>query len=153
MENIDGDNDALESHWVVVADAHEARMFHGVDPRADLREFTTLTNEDARKQGDEIDTDGPGRRSDGGGHRSAMPANPVEHRKREFAARVANWLEDHRTKEAFQRLTIIAAPSFLGDLRNNMSRPLQDKVVEEIDKNLTGHKVDEIREALQRTSD
>lgn len=164
MENIDVNDDTLERFWVLVADSNTARVLHGVSPRADLQEFYRLENEDGRKAGSEIDTDGPGSRRDVGhkgsgpgdpktGQRSSMPADPVEQAKKVFAGRVADWLDHQRAKDRFDRLSIIAAPKFLGELRNKMSDALEAKVLEEIDKNLTSQPLDTIRDTLQRLND
>lgn len=164
MENFDVTDDSIERYWVLVADGHEARFLHGVSPSDELEEFYKMTSEDARKSGDEIDTDSPGRRRDSGhsvstlgqpttGQRSAMPADPVEHAKEEFAGRVAEWLDNQRGANRFDRLAVIAAPNFLGDFRNKMSPQLQKTVMEEVDKNLTNHKAEEIRAHLQKLKD
>jgi len=57
-------------------------------------------------------------------------------------------LEQGRTSGAFERLAVVAAPAFLGHLRDSMSDALRTKVVLELDKDYTALPADELRAHL-----
>ncbi len=151
MTEFDPVDESLGRYWVVVADARKARLLHSTSRYGDLSEFHQITHEDASKKGRDLDTDRPGRRHDEGtGHSSAMPADPVERAKNDFASDLANWLDARRAEDHFDALSLIAPPSFLGEVRKRCSAPLKASVIQEIDKTLVRHSPEEIREALNR---
>lgn len=58
------------------------------------------------------------------------PRWPVEHEAELFAKRLASYLEKARVEQRFDRIRLVAAPKFLGLLRQNLSKEL-DKMVDE----------------------
>lgn len=139
--------------WVLVADAHRARLFKR-DPKSGSLE-RALDEEliaEMRPSRD-IASDRPGRSFDRGGegrHAMEPSTDPATHAKQSFASDVADILESERTKNSFEELIIVAPPSFLGDLRSAMSDSLHKLVQEEFQKDISKEKVHELKEHITR---
>jgi protein required for attachment to host cells len=137
--------------WVLVADAARARLFHVEQPATTLapaigRELIG-TNLPSR----ELASDRPGRTFDGGGegrHAKQPPTDPARHAKGQFARDLAGLLDDERKQGSFDRLIVVAAPQLLGDLRNTISKQLRNLVAEEIPKDLSKLRPDELQQHL-----
>ena len=94
-----------------------------------------------------------GRMSDGNGtgHRSAVDDTDWhELAKDRFASDLSDLLYKRAHKGDFDRLVIIADPATLGEIRSNLHKEVGDKVIGEIDKDLTNHPLDEIEKMLQQ---
>jgi putative Mg2+ transporter-C (MgtC) family protein len=137
--------------WVLVADGSRARLFvrqpsdGSLSPALDQELIGT--NLPSR----EIASDRPGRTFDRGGqgrHAKEPPTDPARHANAEFAREVALLLDDRRKAHAFDRLVVVAAPRFLGELRSFMPQQLQDLVAAEIDKDLTKSPPHELKDHL-----
>lgn len=125
--------------WVVVADGSRGRIFKLSKERelvpAYNRELigTSLPNR-------EIASDRPGRTfdRDGGGRHAKEPHTDAKrHAKSKLAHEIGRVLDDERKKHTFDRLVVVAPPQFLGDLRTEMPKPLQDLIVAEVNKDLS----------------
>jgi len=68
----------------------------------------------------------------------------------EFAKRLADYLDETRKANNLNKLIIIAAPAFLGELRNHLSSETSEKIVFELDKNLAHHSEEDIRSHLSQ---
>lgn len=137
--------------WVLVADAARARLFHVEQPTMTLAPALGRELIGANLQSREIASDRPGRTFDRAGegrHAKEPPTDPARHAKGQFAHEIAGLLDDERKQGSFDRLIIAAAPQFLGDLRNSMSKQLRDMVAAEIPKDLSKLRPDELQEHL-----
>lgn len=124
---------------VLVANSARARFFMQESPNK-LTEVETLIHPESRMKDSDLVTSQQGRSFESvGSHRHAMepPVSPHKHESIVFAKQVCDQLESFRQKGAFDRLYLIAAPSFLGLIRQNMHHALQDIVKSEIDKDMT----------------
>lgn len=65
------------------------------------------------------------------------------------AAAVADWLNKEALGHRIEKLVIAAAPRTLGELRRHYHKELEGTLVAELDKNLLGHKPDEILAAVR----
>ena len=131
----------MPTTWILIADGARARVlaqskdFAALEPAFGNEEFTGTT-----AQSKEIASDRPGRSFDSGGHgRHAMepPTDPQRYAKFEFARDLAEQLETAAAEDRFARLVLVAAPQTLGDLRELLPKNVQERVVAEIDKDLT----------------
>ena len=88
--------------------------------------------------------------SGSGARHQSSAANPDNSRHEEdgFAASVADHLNKQVLAGNFQQLFIIAAPKTLGELRKHYHQKLQDALVGELAKDLTGHSISDIETAL-----
>ncbi|MFB6375074.1 MAG: host attachment protein [Bradymonadaceae bacterium] len=147
---------AMSNFWVVVADASKARFFRGTSPTRELEEFHDLVNEEVRQREGDLVTDKPGRFHDDqgdtrpGAPRSSTQPSAKDQSATEFAREVAGYLDRHAGPGDFKALSIVAEPEFLGRLRKALADTTKDRILEEVNKNLTQSREDEIREHLER---
>lgn len=114
---------------IVVADQSEARFFDVSGYRRPLVPAGNLLNPAARLHTRDLDGDRPGRTLARGlrGHRGGAshdyaPANTTRRRASQlFARRIATELDVARRAGRFERLVVVAAPAFLGELRAALS--------------------------------
>lgn len=67
-----------------------------------------------------------------------------------FAAEVADMLKRQTLSNSVEGLIVAAPPRTLGELRKHYHKAVQARLLAEIDKDLTGHTVPQIEEALMR---
>lgn len=65
-----------------------------------------------------------------------------------FAAETAEFLKERAMAHAFESLIVVAPPKTLGELRKHYHKEVSDRLIGELDKDLTGHPVPEIEAAL-----
>jgi protein required for attachment to host cells len=124
--------------WVLVADNCRARFFEAEKAAGPLTEIRDLTHPEARLHEGDLVTDksgcdrNPGTGAHGFGTESARKQDGAER----FALEVCSTLESARTAGSFQKLYVVAAPTFLGLLRKHQSSALRHLVAGEVDKNL-----------------
>lgn len=132
---------------IVVADQSVARFYDIQRPSSALQPCGELFDPLAQQQDRDFDTDRPGRvfaRASGAGPRTAGVRHavggentPRVHEATLFARRITETLEKENRGEKFDRLVLMAGPAFLGLLRGEMSDGLRERVVAEVNKNLT----------------
>lgn len=125
--------------WIVVADGARGRFFRLSEDRELVSAYAhelvgeMLANRD-------VVSDRPGRTFDRGGdgrHAMEPHSDPKRHAKTVLAREIGRLLEEERKKQSFDQLVIVAPPQFLGDLRNEMTKPLQGLIAKEINKDLS----------------
>ncbi|MBK1674318.1 Host attachment protein [Ectothiorhodospira shaposhnikovii] len=137
--------------WVIVADASRARVFSAEKSFSPLVEVEDLTHPEARLHEQDLQSDRMGRAFDSTGdgrHAMGKETPPKKHEALRFARTLCDRLNNARATGQFSKLYIIAAPAFLGALRNCMDAVTQKSVAGEIDKNLTTHDPMDIRRQL-----
>jgi protein required for attachment to host cells len=132
---------------IVVANEGEARFYDASRHDAPLSEAGHLENPSARLHDRDLKSDRPGRVFDhapsGAGRRGAVAHHGVggEHEPRRheaalFARHVVQALEQAQREKRFERLVLIAAPAFLGHLREALPKSLRTSLAAEVDKDL-----------------
>lgn len=136
--------------WILVADNSRARIFSADKAASPLHEVLTLTSPEARlHEGDLVsDREGQDRKPSVGGHGLSGEHPHKQEIADRFAGQVSEELETARNQGLFRKLYVIAAPTFLGLLRQHQSPALRQLVVGEIDKSLAGQDPATIRKAL-----
>ena len=138
--------------WVVVADSSRARIFKAESAQGPLQELASLAHPEGRLHAHELTSDLPGRAFDssglGGRHAMEQNIDPKENEAMKFARQVAEHLENGQSENQFTRLVLVAAPKFLGHLRQNLSDRVVALVSQEIDKNLVQQSTEDIRRHL-----
>ena len=136
--------------WILVADNTRARIFTADTPSSPLEEIEDFSHMEARLHDREMTSDLPGKIKSvgGGGHAFEQPTDPKKHEADNFAHRVAQYLEDAHNANRFEQLLIVAAPSFLGLLRNNLPEQIKKLVHFELDKDITMLSAADIRQHL-----
>lgn len=137
--------------WVLVADATRARVFATEKRNGELLERFDLVNPEGRLHEGDLATDQSGRTANSatGMRHSLGRAQSLKPRAAQrFAREVSDRLEKERTRGAFGKLYVVAAPSFLGLLRKAMDEDTADRVAGEVDKDLSRASAREVRRAL-----
>lgn len=84
----------------------------------------------------------------GGGNMEEVDFHQLEEDR--FAAETAALLKERALRQDFESLIIIAPPRTLGELRKHYHKEVSDRLRAEIAKDLTGHPVSEIEQALAK---
>ena len=85
-----------------------------------------------------------------GGRHSSSSANPDDSQQNEdgFSAGVADMLNSQVLSGHIKNLVVIAAPRTLGELRKNYHKSVSEVLLFELDKDLTGHSLQDIEKAV-----
>jgi len=133
---------AEKTYWVVVADESQAIFYTRNARRAPLLEFFALNNEAGRKKAGEIITDRGGRSFDSvgaGRHTMAVEkSDPKRHAATAFARQIAERISKATHDGSCRGYALIAAPRFLGMLRDAVSRRCQFEAFKTVDKDVVG---------------
>ena len=132
--------------WIVVADAARARILSCTGRACQgLADVEALAHTESRFQNQDLVSDRPGRgwasASGDGRHAFEEPTDPAQHERDRFARIVAERLKTAHYQGTFKHLVLVAAPSFLGALRDVLDRQVQQVVCAEVAKNVV--KVDD----------
>ena len=137
--------------WVLIADSEKALFLRNdldeMNPDLNVVRIEEQENPSDREQS----ANRPGRMQDTGvGQRSALDDTDWhELAKERFADDLADILYKQAHKGAFKRLVIVAAPQTLGALRPKLHKEVVEKVVAEVDKDLTNHPLDKVEAMLK----
>jgi len=136
--------------WVVVANSGAARVFVVPGPGEPMRELEAFAHPEARLAERALTSDLPGSVSGGRGEHHALQSRvgPKEHEAISFAKFVADRIERARTGHEFDRLVLVAAPSFLGRLRAALGDDARRLVDGELDLDVVKLAPAEIRKRL-----
>ncbi|MFP4252320.1 MAG: host attachment protein [Guyparkeria sp.] len=154
--------------WVVVADAARARFLAVRDnqgaylgseahpasrpaPRGELEEIVSLSNPAARMSDSDLETDRPGSTSDRKGdamHAYEPPNSVRDVEAKRFAREVVDELDQALQAGRVERFYLMAAPDFLGLLRDQMGKALQAALVADQAKDVSSQSPEDIRAAL-----
>ena len=140
----------MKSTWILVADSSRARIFVVVTSST-IQEIEDFAHVEGRMHEQDMTSDLPGKDAGvagTGGHAYQNQIDPKEQEVINFAKSVANHLGEEHNLNKFERLMIISDPSFLGELRKQLSGQSRKTVCFELDKNITDHSVDDIRKHL-----
>ena len=141
----------MKKTWILVADSSRARFFSATSAKSTFNEVTDLANAEGRLHEREITTDLPGKgagKDAGSKHSYENEVSPKQQEIQAFAREIARYLEDAQAANKFDQLILVAAPTFLGLLRKQLSDQVLKKIFFELDKNLANHDVDAIRKHL-----
>lgn len=137
--------------WILVASNNHARLFTADTPSSALTEKEDFTHAESRFHDRDLTTDLPGRikgESGMGVHAFEQPTDPKKHEEQVFAHEVANYLDKGLRDGKFEQLLLVAEPSFLGLLREELSDAVKKTVCFELDKNIVKASAAEIRAHL-----
>ena len=136
--------------WLVVADNSKARIFTVDSRMGPIEEIESISHGEARLHEQEMTSDSPGRGNNNGvaGHAYQDEISPKDQENINFAKQIANELDAARKDGKFKQVMLVAAPGFLGNLRNQLSAQTQKLACFELAKNLSQLSAKEIREHL-----
>ncbi len=140
----------MNKTWVVVADTSRARIFSAETPTSKLQETETMTHPAARLHPGDLVSDRPGRDRNAvnGSHNLGQETTTKDEEAIRFATEVCGRLEQGRIKCQFDKLYIVAAPSFLGHIRKHQTPALKKVIAGEISKNIALKEAEEIQKCL-----
>ena len=139
--------------WVVLADHQNVRVLLYDAPARRLDPVEGWAREEHLKAGHDIVTDRPGRSFESAGSaRSAIEpkSDPRRQDAIRFLTDLAHRLGKAATAKAFDRLVLIAPPRALGELRDLLSEPVREKVVDELNEDLIKHTVESLLTHLDK---
>ncbi len=123
--------------WVLVANASRARLLVAETPVGGLSEVEDFIHTQTRLHDRDLISDRPGRAFDSAGegrHAMEQKTDPKKQEAINFAKQLGEHLETARHKGEFGKLVLVAAPAFLGLLRENLHPNTLKSVTVEIDK-------------------
>ncbi len=131
----------MPARWIVAADQSRARIFE-VPPEGDkLNEVEDLVNPEGRAKGTDLRTDGKGRYFGKGernqGHTAEPREDAIDHEVDLFAKRLGAYLERARNDHRYSSLYLVAAPKFLGVMRQNFGKETLKLVADELPKDVS----------------
>lgn len=134
----------MKKTWILVADEAIARLLE-VDDRI-LKPVEELTDPDAHAKAAEMRNDAHGRR--GNSVTTSAGEAELHQEAQRFAKEVAQRLAKHLQQGRFTTLKVVAAPRFLGYLRQAWSPQVAQTITDELDKDLVKADVDELERRL-----
>lgn len=144
----------MKTIWILAADASRARIYQLHTPDSTPQRVEDFDNPQGRAHNRDLVTDGNGRYFGKGEHTQGHTAPPgetaVEHEVELFAKRLAAHLEKCRVERRFDQLRLVAAPKFLGLLRQNLSKELEKLVDEAIAKDVSWFDENALAEYLKQ---
>lgn len=149
----------MDTTWIISADEGRARIFSESNPAEALQEVDDIVNSEARMRASEQFSDrlspkaaGKSSHNTGGALPNSQyePQQTPDERAAEMFAKElsARLLQAHQGGR-FQKLALVAAPKFLGVLRQQLDPQLQPLVVMEINKDYTHSSGQQLRDQIQ----
>lgn len=125
--------------WVLVADRSQAKIYRLVK-FPEIEELSHIEHPEGRLQNQDLVSSKPGRGFQSvGARRSAYESktSPTLVEATKFAVHLSDYLTTAGRNGEFQRLYVMAEPSFLGLLREHISPEVQKTIVAESSKEFT----------------
>lgn len=140
--------------WIVVADGARAHVVRNDGPGTGLTAVPKGEMATENPPTRETGSDRPGRsyESVGGARHALAPrVDWHQHQKDVFARNVAKMLDEAASAGNFERLILVAPPHTLGELRQALKPQTRQRVIAEINKDLTSLPIPELADHLQST--
>ncbi|MCC6203058.1 MAG: host attachment protein [Gammaproteobacteria bacterium] len=137
--------------WVLSANGARAALYQAETATGALTLVEQLEHPKSRAHQGDLLSDRAGRSFDRRGdarHALAREVDPKQQEHIRFAQQLVEHLEQGRNSQSCKRIVLVAAPAFLGLLREQMPAPLRSLVTFELDKDLTGLDGTELRRRL-----
>ncbi|MDX1754619.1 MAG: host attachment protein [Marinobacter sp.] len=138
--------------WVLVADSARARFLQTESPARELKEMQVLVNPSARLKEQDLVADAPGSHGDGampGRHRMPQRQDAKSKARKTFAKEIDHQLNTAFGQGQFDKLCLVAAPNFLGELRSGLSKEVRQRISGELSRDITTLNVTDIYAALK----
>ena len=142
-------------YLVVVADESKAILYSHDTLSGPLRQLSQFNNEAARMKTEDLISDRGGRSFDSHGHgRHAMGEKngPHHHAAEVFAKQIAERIASGTHKGTLRGFALVAAPRFLGMLRDALSSSTKVEPWTSVDKDVVGKDAAVIRDLLTKSS-
>ena len=139
----------MNKTWVVAAESSRARIFAAESRVGPMSEVEDFVHSEGRVREQDLVSDKSGRGFDGtieGRHGMEKSFDAKHQEAIVFARLIAERIEAARTRGEFSQLVLVAAPEFLGILRQQLSNHASRMVSKTVDKNLVVRQASEIRD-------
>jgi protein required for attachment to host cells len=125
--------------WILVGNASQAAIYLNDGPNKGLIRLKTLEHAASREKGADLTTDRPGQQQGPNAGRGSFVGSksPKEVEAERFALEVARELDHGRTKNAYERLILVASPHFMGLINQNLDAHVRQRVTDSIEKDYT----------------
>ena len=151
----------MDVTWVVVADSSRARLF-ALGQQNQLGELQDFTNPAGRENDKALNSDESG--CFGGGmhtgsqagtqaHTTEPRQTPVEHENEKFARHIAQVLQQGLQQHRYSKLCLVAAPKFLGQLRQCLHTQVEKRLSHTLAKDVVSMNVPQLEAYLQEALD
>lgn len=143
----------MANFWILAADSTEARLFTRDKRYGPLTERQDWLHPESRLPGRDLEHDRQGKTFSSHGYGQSDNEKHTKPKKREaqdFARELAGHLDTARAKGEFKSLSIVADPSFLGLVREQLDENTRELIDLEVAKNLTRRSTETIAEALDQ---
>lgn len=129
----------MNTTWILVANSSIANLYANNGPHHGLQLVKQLVHPESREKAAELVSDRPGHdQAHGGGHGSYVPeTTPKQNEAEHFALQLAKELEHGRATNLYNRLILVASPSFIGMLNSRLEEHVRTLVTETIEKDYT----------------
>ncbi|NNK66941.1 MAG: host attachment protein [Rhodobacteraceae bacterium] len=133
--------------WVLLADTQSARIVMNTGPG---KGFEGVAGKEfkAPPAAEFADIQGRGHSRQGPGRSAMQGADPKVRATEIFAKTIADDLERSATRGAFDRLVLVAGPKMLSALRDALPKPVRDRVLSEVAKDLTKVRLEDLPDHL-----
>ena len=136
--------------WIITANRTQARVFRAENTHK-LVEIKTLEHQEGHKHARDLNADRQGRNNSRKGYGvDTMEAKTSAEAKDAvlFATEIAHMLQEGYKAGSFERLYLIANPPFVSILRDALETPIAKIIQNEVHKDLTRCRTEEVREYL-----
>jgi protein required for attachment to host cells len=134
--------------WVVVAEGQHATVYHNDGPNKGLQVVEGLGGHRDGARSHDLVSDKPGRSQGSvganGGASMTPRTDPHEQEEARFTAGLAGEINHAALEKQFDRLILAAPPRTLGILRKSLSSHATERVIFELDKDLTKSSRDDL---------
>ena len=130
----------MQTTWILVADASQAKIFTKTQKEPELLLVKEFSHPESRLKGEKLASDRPGHyQSKGTGHGAFVErSDPKEYEIDRFAQELAEEIESGRIQHSYNRLVVVAPPHFQVLLNkhfnDNISQVIEAKVEKEYTK-------------------
>ena len=139
------------SSLVIVAESSRARIFEMKNPAQPLTEIRDMVHTESRAHARDLTSDLPGRSFDsrGQGRHALEPSMDIkEHEAWIFAEQLASYINLACRNNNLERLYLVAAPEFLGKLRDELDATTKRHIARQLNLNLVSMDEATIRKHL-----
>ena len=125
--------------WILVGNASQAAIYLNDGPNKGLTRLKMLEHAASREKGTDLTTDRPGQQQGPNAGRGSLVGSksPKEVEAERFALEVARELDQGRTKNAYERLILVASPHFMGLINQSLESHVRQLVTDSIEKDYT----------------
>lgn len=138
----------MQNIWILTAGNAGAIIYTSKGGKGELSEHKRFKHPEGRLHDRELTSDLPGRVYDSSGegrHAMEQSVDPKKQQSIAFAKELADCLHQACNAGECSKLYVAAPPAFLGVLRGHYSKPVQQALAMELNSNLVGLGVDEVR--------